>query len=344
MKRGVDRTGVAVRPGGAGVLLASLLLVVSASGCGQLEDSLDSLALHLEDSVPHRHDTAGRSGRGTPSQHPAPVREQAVPAVRSARVRGTIIAGLAVSRVDSPAADTGLQRYPPGQEPAPVARRAVLGAPRQESRAGRGREVLLGFARGTPQLSRLVLPDPLRSRPGTVPVVQLIARLDATGAPPRAAEGDGWKRRSHEVGSRASGHPGVVARGSAMASARRVAVRPRPVLSGGASGRRSPREPWVIRLDRGRHSGGLRPEHLHASARRGRVARVSPGPGWRLAGGRPEWDVGRVRPPFRSGSPPARPSGRGGSVSSGTPPPARGMVWRIRSSTAWPGRRVTASH
>ena len=120
--RGVaDRARAVGRPGGTSVLLVALLLAVSASGCRSFDDSIDSLTFQLEEWDRHRHDTAGKSGQGTAPPHQASVREwEPEPAQRSARARGTLIAGLAVSRADTPpAGGTGLQRSPTGQEAQP---------------------------------------------------------------------------------------------------------------------------------------------------------------------------------------------------------------------------------
>jgi hypothetical protein len=299
MRRRVDRAKAGMRPGGTRVLLASLLLALSASGCIDLDTALDSLTVQLEDMA--RHDT--------PAPRREPVREQ-VPAPRVARVRGTLVAGLAVSRADIPppketqAAFEGTARLAAaGQVPVKAVRLAVVGAPRREVRTARGTGTMLGIARGrairstepssfkplfpesTPLLARRVLPDAPLSRQGPGPSLMLEA---AKPPPPLLAQLE-------------------------VASSERPWGGPHPALPGSALGRRGPvladgpdgplvGGALVVRGERGRQSGGLRPEHLHASARRGRVARVpATGPGWALAGRRLEWDAGRHRGRVRGG-------------------------------------------
>jgi len=296
--RGVaDRARAVERPGGTSVLLVALLLAVSASGCGQLDDSIDSLTLRLEEWDRHRHDTAGKSGQGTALPHQASVREwEPEPVRRSARVRGALIGGLAVSRADTPAAgETGLQRSPPGQEAQPPRQARSYESPRVK----KGLQPGVGSAMAR---TRVAAPEG-------------VARWWAAGSKP-------VKAIRQAVSVSAPRLQGVV-RGRWIQSIEPLDVE-RPLMGGtspphllarlGTPGRRSPEavsrhtnqeEPPRLAvagnaaggpvLARGR-AGGLRPEHLHASARRGRVARVPPGRERTLAEVRPEWDAGPPQP------------------------------------------------
>jgi len=88
-------------PGGTRALVAALLLAVSASGCIGVDASLDALALHLEENIPHSH--------GPAAVRPAPPARHAVHVPRStASIRGTLLVGLAVreSEASSPSPRT----------------------------------------------------------------------------------------------------------------------------------------------------------------------------------------------------------------------------------------------
>lgn len=260
--RGVaDRAWGVGLPGGTSVLLVALLLAVSASGCGPLDDSIDSLTLQLEEWDRHRHDTAGKSGQGTAPPHQASVREwEPEPAQRAARVRGTLIAGLAVSRVDTPpAAGTGLRRYPPGLEAQPPRQ-----ARRDESpRVKKGLPPGVGSAMAR---TRVAAPEGVaRQWAAGLEPVKAIRQAVSVSAPRLPGVVRGRWIQSTEPSARLLAHLGTARAPDGVAGA----VGP-------------PRRSAV----------GLRPEHLHASARRGRMARVPPGRGESLARGRdaaPPW-------------------------------------------------------
>jgi hypothetical protein len=307
--RGVaDRARAVERPGGTSVLLVALLLAVSASGCGQLDDSIDSLTLRLEEWDRHRRGTAGKSGQGTALPHQASVREwEPEPEQRSARVRGTLIGGLAVSRADTPAAgETGLQRSPTGQEAQPPRQALPPGAGSAMARTrvtapeGMARWLAAGskpvkairqaVSVSAPRLQGVVRGRWIQStepsdveRPllgGTSPP-HLLARLGTPG------------RRSPEAVGRTSNPeepPRLAVTGSAAGGL---------VLARGPG---PPPRAQQVRREGARRGSGPSAGHLHASARRGRVvARVPPGRQKALAAVRPEWDAGPPRPGFVRG-------------------------------------------
>lgn len=265
-----DRARAGAQPGGTSVLLVALLLAVSASGCGQLDDSIDSLTLRLEEWDRHRHDTAGKSGQGTALPHQASVREwEPAPAQRSARVRGALIAGLAVSRADTPPGGTGLHRSPTGQEAQP---------PRQ-ARSSESLRVKKGLPPGVGSAlarTRVAAPEGR-------------ARSLASGPQP-------GKAIRQAVSVSAPRLQGVV-RGRWIQSTEPANVErplmgvsspPRPLLARlGTPGKRSPE---AVR----RPSNPEEPPRS-ALARRGRVARVPPGRERALVEVRPEGDAGPPR-------------------------------------------------
>ena len=267
-----DRARAVGRPGGTSVLLVALLLAVSASGCSQLDDSIDSLTLRLEEWDRHRHDTAGKSGQGTALPHQASVREwEPEPAQRSARVRGTLIAGLAVSRADTPpAGGTGLHRFPTGQEAQPPrqARRAESPQVKQGLAPGVGsamartrvatpeagarllasglepvKAMRQAVSVSAPRLQGVVRgrwiqstepSDVVRPSMGDTPP-QLLARLESVRAPDGAARVERWRRSPGAV-SRHTGPEELCAHGSCVASGGRMAGPPLPAVSGSIAG------------------------------------------------------------------------------------------------------------
>ena len=166
MRGEVDRGRRSTGPGGTRLLVASLWLALSACGCAGLDTSLDALALHLEESIPHTH--------GPAPQPSAPARNP-VPPQRSARIRGVLLVGLAVHHADTPprAVGPGLPLSAPRQEVPPPAlarrtehpwvhqvlpsprgnnahalREAVAGVMRVERAVRRGQVSMPGVARG----------------------------------------------------------------------------------------------------------------------------------------------------------------------------------------------------
>lgn len=319
MRRGADRAREGMRPGGTQVLLVSLLLAVSATGCGtfDLDESIDSLALQLEGSIQHRHDTAGHAGRGTMPRHLASVPES-VPSQRYARVRGTLLAGLAVSRESDPrTVENGQRPSPPGLEAPPPSRQVrSTGHPKQVPNPG------VGSA-----LARTRAPAP-----------EGVARM-----PKAVHQGTRWGvARGRDIRMAEPAHLAPVFPGEGMPSpllahAETVSAPARIVT------RRSSPASWAERLEEGgQRPGGPRPEHAYASARPGRVARArSTAPGWALAG--PGWGTlqddsrrretalvsgAKGRALARHSRPSRRPTGR--------PWPAGRPPGRIRMTTASP--------
>ncbi len=309
-----DRTRAVRRPRGTSVLLVALLLVVSASGCRQLDDSIDSLTLRLEEWDRHRHDTAGKSGQGTALPHQASVREwEPEPAQRSARVRGTLIVGLAVSRVDT-TGGTGLQRFPTGQEAPPPRQARISESPRVKTGLPPG----VGSAMAR---TRVAAPEGMaRSLASGPRPVKALRQAVSVSAPRLHGVVRGRWIQSTE--------PADVER-----PLMGVTSPPRPLLARlGTPGRRSPEavnrplnpeEPPRLAVAGGA-AGGL----VHASARRGRVARVPPGRERALADVRPEWDAG---PPPRGRVP-------GGLARRAPADHPEHRVRPPRGARAWPSR------
>ena len=310
-----DRTRAVQRPRGTSVLLVALLLAVSASGCGPLDDSMDSLTLRLEEWDRHRHDTAGKSGQGTALPHPASVREwEPEPTQRSARIRGALVAGLAVSRADIPhTGGTGLHRSPPGQEAPPPRLARRLESPQVKTGLTPG--VGSALAR-----TRVAAPERMARLPasGSRPVKAL--RLAVSVSAPRL-QGVVRGRWVHSTEPADVERPLMGTPSPPRLLAHRGTVRT-PAGTAGVEGpwRRSPEavgrlpgpeEPPPPAVAWGT-VGGLvlahgperppprahRPStgHPHASARRGPVARltarVPPGRDKARADVRPAWDAG----------------------------------------------------
>lgn len=119
MRRETDTSRAGRAPAGTNVPRAVLLLLLAlgASGCADLDASVDELALQLERHVPHTHVTGCDSLLSEAPPTPALAVRAPVSATHSVRIRGTLIAGLALAREDRPSPSVAPGPIQPPQSP-----------------------------------------------------------------------------------------------------------------------------------------------------------------------------------------------------------------------------------
>lgn len=121
MRRETDTSRAGRAPAGTSVPRAVLLLLLAlgASGCTDLDASVDELCLLLERHVPHTHVTEGSSLLSEAPPTPAPAVREPVSAPHFVRIRGALVAGLALAREDRPSpAVESAPAQPPQSPPA----------------------------------------------------------------------------------------------------------------------------------------------------------------------------------------------------------------------------------